>query len=85
MTYTCSWSSAAVSRNIQYMHENVFDLWKKWIGKKYVIVKFNRIFYIHNDNNFSKTILSAVTFFPNSIWLSHHIQIPPIGNRCVNW
>ena len=32
MAYTCSWSSAAVSRNIQYMHETVLDM--KKINKK---------------------------------------------------
>ena len=29
MTYTCSWSSAAVFRNIRYIHENTFELGKK--------------------------------------------------------
>ena len=54
MAYTCSWSSIAVSRNIQYMHETVLDLWKKWIRKNYVIVEFDSIFYIYTDNNFSR-------------------------------
>ena len=36
MTYTCSWSSAAVFRNIRYIHENTFELGKKII-KNYVI------------------------------------------------
>ena len=53
---------------------------KKKIGKNSVIVKLNTIFCIYIDNNSSRTILSAVLFFPNFIWLSHQIQIPPKGN-----
>ena len=53
---------------------------KKYIGKNYVNVKLNTIFCIYTNNSSSRTILSAVLFFPNFIWLSHQIQIPPKGN-----
>ena len=38
----------AVSRNIQYMHENVFESNKKLIRENYAIVKFNT-FCIYTD------------------------------------
>ena len=52
MTYTGSGSSGAVSKNIQCMHENVFEWWKK-VRKNYEIVKFNT--FLQSDNNSSKT------------------------------
>ena len=52
MTYTGSGSSDAVSKNIQCMHENVFEWWKK-VRKIYEIVKFNT--FLQSDNNSSKT------------------------------
>ena len=55
---------------------------EKWIRENYVIVKFNT-FCIYTDNNSSKILFSAVLFFPNSMWLSCWIQIPPLGNGLV--
>ena len=52
MTYTGSGSSGAVSKNIQCMHENVFE-WLKKVRKNYEIVKFNT--FLQSDNNSSKT------------------------------
>ena len=51
MTYTGSRSSGAVSKNIQCMHENVFEWWKK-VRKNYEIVKFNT--FLQSDNNSPK-------------------------------
>ena len=51
-TYTGCGSSGAVSKNIQCMHENVFEGWKK-VRKNYEIVKFNT--FLQSDNNSSKT------------------------------
>ena len=52
MTYTGSGSSGAVSKNIQCMHENVFEERKK-VRKIYEIVKYNT--FLQSDNNSSKT------------------------------
>ena len=52
MAYTGSGSSGAVSKNIQFMHENVFE-WLKKVRKNYEIVKFNT--FLQSDNNSSKT------------------------------
>ena len=72
----------AVSRNIQYMYENVFESNKKLIRENYAIVKINT-FCIYTDNNSSKILFLTVLFFPNSMWLSCWIQIPPLGNGLV--